>query len=129
MNAIRYKELLQNAFPHFSNLFEPLSWTFQQDNAPIHTARIVKKWISDQNVNLMDWPPYSPDLNIIENLWGWLSRKVYQSGRQFEDVDSLKSAIQNAWSEVSLDYLKALYDSVPDRIYEVISNKGGYTHY
>lgn len=129
MNANKYKEVLQNAFPHFSNIFGSLPWTFQQDNAPIHTSRVVKKWISEQNVKLMEWPPYSPDLNIIENLWGWLTRKVYQSGRQFESVESLKAAILSAWSEVSLDYLKSLYDSLPDRIFEVISNKGGFTHY
>lgn len=129
MNANKYKEVLQNAFPHFSNIFGSLPWTFQQDNAPIHTSRLVKKWISEQNVKLMEWPPYSPDLNIIENLWGWLTRKVYQSGRQFESVESLKAAILSAWSEVSLDYLKSLYDSLPDRIFEVISNKGGFTHY
>lgn len=129
MNATCYRELLQKALPHFFNIFGPLPWTFQHDNAPIHTARVVKKWIKDQNVTLMEWPPYSPDLNIIENVWGWLSRKVYQSGRQFEDIESLKNAIKSAWSELSLNLLKSLYDSMPDRIYEVISNKGSYTHY
>ncbi|EDW26658.1 GL15284 [Drosophila persimilis] len=42
MNAIRYKELLQMSFPYFSNILKTLHWTFQQDNAPIHTARLVK---------------------------------------------------------------------------------------
>jgi len=68
MNATHYKGLLEKAFPEAINIFGSLSWTFQQDNAPIHTARVVKAWIRQQNVDLMEWPPYSPDLNIIENV-------------------------------------------------------------
>jgi len=78
INASVYKTVLQKSFPQFSNVFHRLSWTFQHDNAPIHTARVVKQWIADQNVRLLEWPPYSPDLN---NAWALLSRKVYKGGR------------------------------------------------
>ena len=43
--------------------------TFQQDGAPVHTAKIVKKWFSEKNIKLLDWPGSSPDLNVIENCW------------------------------------------------------------
>lgn len=129
LNAEHYKNILERAFPECSNIFRPLRWIFQQDNAPIHNARVVKAWISDQNVTLMDWPPYSPDLNIVENVWGWLSLKVYEGGKQYEDVPLLINAIETAWDEISLDYLKTLYDSIPNRIFEVIKHHGGNTHY
>ncbi|KAL7725358.1 hypothetical protein ACLKA6_009775 [Drosophila palustris] len=93
MNAQNYNEVLKTAFPHFQNVFHNLQWHFQHDNAPIHTARSVKSWIQDQKVDLLDWPPYSPDLNIIENVWGWLARKVYESGKQYShNVSVCKSA-------------------------------------
>lgn len=129
MNAVNYKGVLEKAFPLFNDIFGPISWTFQHDNAPIHTARLVKQWIDGQNVGLLQWPPYSPDLNIIENVWGFLSRKVYESGRQFENKNDLIAAIQEAWSEINLNYLAKLYDSMPKRIFEIILNKGGSTHY
>lgn len=129
MTANSYQSILQTAFPKFQDLFGPIPWTFQQDNAPIHTARIIKSWISEQNVELLPWPPYSPDINIMENVWGWLSRKVYESGRQFDDRESLIAAIKSAWSQISLQYLSQLYNSLPNRIYEVILSKGGSTHY
>jgi DDE superfamily endonuclease len=42
---------------------------FIQDNASIHTAKKVKKWFEDEAISMMDWPPYSPDLNPIKHLW------------------------------------------------------------
>jgi len=48
----------------------------QQDNAPIHTAKIVKKFITDSNIQYLVWPPQSPDLSPIENVWAWLKMKI-----------------------------------------------------
>lgn len=129
MTAASYKRILETAFPQFNSLFGPLQWTYQQDNAPIHTARAVKEYIREQNVNLLNWPPYSPDLNIMENVWGWLARKVYEGGKQYDSKEALKDAIKEAWRSISLNYLSSLYRSMPNRIFEVISNKGGSTHY
>jgi len=33
--------------------------------------------IKDSKVTLLDWPPYSPDLNLIENFWAILSQEIY----------------------------------------------------
>lgn len=129
MNGNGYKSILESVFPILNDIFGPLPWILQQDNAPIHNARVVKSFISSQNVQLLNWPPYSPDLNIIENVWGWLTRKVYEGGRQYNNKESLIEAIKDAWTEISLDYLMSLYRSMKDRIFEVISMNGGNTHY
>lgn len=129
MTAVSYKAILQLAFPQLQRIFGPLRWTFQHDNAPIHTARVVKSFIQEQDVELLAWPPYSPDLNIIENVWGWLSRKVYEGGRQYDNVEALINRIKAAWNEISLEFIKSLYNSLPNRIFELIEKKGGSTHY
>ena len=67
---------------------------FQQDNAPIHVSRESKAYFLRENINVMDWPALSPDLNPIENVWGLMVRDVYRNGQQYDDKVSLKSAIK-----------------------------------
>ena len=42
---------------------------FMQDNCPIHKARVVNRWFQEQrDIELLDWPSRSCDLNPIENV-------------------------------------------------------------
>ena len=41
----------------------------------------------------MNWAACSPNLNLIENFWSMLKRKVYENGCQFTIKDVLWSAI------------------------------------
>jgi len=34
---------------------------FQQDNDPKHTSRLASKWFSDNEIEVLQWPPQSPD--------------------------------------------------------------------
>ena len=36
-----------------------------QDYAPVHVSRVVKQTMSDLNIELLQHPPYSPDLAIV----------------------------------------------------------------
>ena len=70
----------------------------------------------------MEWPTCSPDPNPIENLWGILSRKVYENGKQFESTFDLKTRIREAWNEISIETIQYLVTSMSSRIFEVIKN-------
>ena len=129
MTGVDYKNTLVSAFAELRELFGPLPFIFQQDNAPIHNSCVVKEWVHAQNIELLTWPPYSPDLNIIENVWGWLTRKVYEEGKQYTSTEELKRGIKSAWNEISYDYLNSLYQSMENRIFDVISKNGGHTKY
>ena len=42
---------------------------FLQDNAPVHKAYSVMDWFERNCIELVEYPPYSPDLNPIEHVW------------------------------------------------------------
>ena len=55
-----------------------------------------------ENVSLVELPPYSPQLNPIENLWHYL-RSHHWSNRWYEDYDALMDAAIDAWRKAALD--------------------------
>ncbi|CAB4483211.1 unnamed protein product [Rhizophagus irregularis] len=48
-----------------NDLNDQENYLFQEDNVPMHTARIVKSWKEENEVNSIPWPIQSPDLSTI----------------------------------------------------------------
>lgn len=101
---------------------------FQQDSAPAHTSRIVKKWLADNGIQVLDWPGNSPDLNPIENLWTVMKRKVRRY--QARNMQELIYNIKKVWcTEITPDLCRKLVQSMPNRISSVMKNRGYSTKY
>ena len=69
------------------------------DGDGYHTASEVK---APANITLLQLPPYSPELNPIENLWHYL-RSHHWSNRFYRDYDELFDAATEAWRVVCLN--------------------------
>ena len=48
------------------------------DNARPHVARIFTQFLEAENVPVLPWPAYSPDMSPIEHVWDALGRRVRQ---------------------------------------------------
>lgn len=125
MNSEAHQRILADYLLPVAVEIAGTDYRFQQDNAAIHRSRSTKAWLDDNGVKVLTWPARSPDLNPIENLWGWMTKRVFANGRQFETVKDLKSAVVECWTEVSDDFRKSLVASMKDRMIQVIQKNGG----
>jgi transposase len=64
------------------------------DNTPIHTADYIDEMISKRGYKSIYLPPYSPELNPIENFW--FTMKSYIKRSKFSGVEDLKTIVAEA---------------------------------
>lgn len=79
--------------------------------------------------SVAEWPPYSPNLNPIEHMWGILVRRVYSHQRQLDDIESLSACIRDAWEEIRNETLDSLVTFMQKRCLEVVVSKGKKINY
>ena len=103
MNGQKYLELLKEKL-QFHMQFHNCD-IFMQDGAPYHRSKIVTNFLMKNDINKLDWPGNSPDLNPIEHLWTILKDKVAE--KQPTNLENLQSAIEEVWTqEISAEYCK-----------------------
>ncbi len=50
----------------------------QHDDARPHVARICTQFLEAENIPVLEWPAYSPDMSPIECVWDALDRHIRQ---------------------------------------------------
>ena len=127
VNAQIYKNIVQDhVVPIIQNSgFDRAS--FMQDNAPCHKAKVVMSYLSEQDFEIMDWPPQSNDLNPIENLWKTLGVKGME--RNPTNTEDFWVKLQEEWSKISIEDCQKLIRSCSRRCAAVIASKGSFTKY
>lgn len=119
--------LKENLHESADNLGIRNSFTFYQDNDPKHKALISQTWLIYNCPHVMETPPQSPDINPIENLWGELEKRIRKF--QISNKNDLKAHLQRKWSLIPPSFTEKLVQSMPNRLREVIHNKGYPTRY
>jgi len=99
MNAYQYRDILiANLQSSAEEMGIRDNFIFQHDNDPKHTSKLVKSYLDDAKVEVLQWPAQSPDLNPIEHLWDELDRTIPKKRRK--SLKDFKSAIFESWSSI-----------------------------
>jgi transposase len=133
VDAEAYITILTNhLLPVVRDYFRGQEFVFQQDGATIHTAYVTRNFLVSKHVRVFDWPPHSPDLNIIEHVWYYLKQEIYKLQPATSKVDlwsKAESVMDIMWSEEMTAKITRLYESMPDRIQAILAANGGNTKY
>jgi hypothetical protein len=137
VTASEYKEVMGTTLlPEAHRLFtnQGISkWDIMQDNDPSHkkaSLAALKEWNERHNSAisiLPNWPPNSPDLNPIENVWAIVQSRVNKVG--CSNLEEFKAAVTSTFSNLERSLLENLFSSMKERIDKCLELSGGKTRY
>ena len=93
-----------------------------QDGARAHASSLVHTFPKEKRSVIQGWPPRSPDLNPIENLWALLARKVSDCGPTGEA--DLTTYIKKVWDDNPQTEIDKLVLSFKRRAAQCIKSSG-----
>lgn len=115
MKKEQYHSILQrHAIPSGIDLIGR-GFVFQQDIDPKHTSKLCAGYLNKKKVDgvidVMEWPPQSPDLNPIELLWEELDRRV--RNLKPTSLPNLWECLKDAWNDIQPQTLQKLVERMP----------------
>jgi len=117
--------LLPAVKEHFG---EAADWWLLHDNDPgRHKSQVLRIFMHNNYIRPLDFPPYSPDLNPIENVWREMDLRM--ASTRADAKAELEALVTKTWGDIEPTYCSKLALSMPKRIAQVIERKGAYTDY
>lgn len=107
----------------------PVHMTFMQDNAPCHKALSVMRFLEAEDIPTLEWPPQSPDMNPIENLWAIIKGRRQKKFGIPTSRDQLIDQVYATWLEITPELCKTLAMSAVHRLEDCIKVNGKATMY
>ena len=130
ITGVKYKDLLEE---NLQASFGQMGTTsrrviFVHDGAPVHTSKVVKQYLADRHIEMLEfWPSSSPDINPIENIWGYIKKKL--QNRVLANKEDMRAEVSNLWNSIPKSHMEKIVDSMPGRLREVIYRNGKHTKY
>lgn len=127
VNSESYCRTISNFLESDNNL--PDQYIFQHDNAPAHRSCTVKRLFENHGIRVLPWPARSPDLNPIENVWGYIGHKINSRDTLPNNLEQLRQFIVEEWVAMPQSSLDSLVDTMPRRVNAVNEARGWHTKY
>jgi transposase len=128
LNSTLYRDILEhNLKPSYQRFFPRGLWRFQQDNASPHYTADVNTWMHNHGVHILEFPPRSPDLNPIENIWHVLKYRVEH--RNPRTAEEFETVVAEEYEAISAEECATLARSMHTRLLQCIQYQGHKTKY
>ena len=127
VDSKKYVKIIKEEFLPWMKKLKKGAFVFQQDNAPCHTSKFTREFFEQKKVELLPWPPNSPDLNPIENLWAVLKQRV--SSRNPRNKSELIQFAKEEWLGIPQAMVRKTIESMPRRLSQVIEREGAKCDY
>ncbi|GFV47927.1 transposable element Tcb2 transposase [Trichonephila clavipes] len=92
-----------------------LQFLFMDDNAPCHRTVAAEQLLESEDIERMDWPARSPDLNPIEHVWDFLGRRLAARTLPPVTIRELRLALQVEWAAMPQQLIDILILSMGRR--------------
>jgi len=134
--AIKYIEVLSQVLPDVRlelsktlGIEDPI---FMYDNSSIHTSKLVRQWLKDNDWVVAKHPACSLDLNPIEHIWAYMKHQLHKRFPHLMNMpggpaavkEALADTLQEIWKGIPESLLESLYSSMPRHIAAVIKAEG-----
>ena len=100
---------------------------FQQDNDPKHTSKLIHEYLTKNEIQRLQRPSQSQDLNPFEHLWSEIKNCLKKF--KISNLNVLKVRISEIWENIESDVTRNLVLSMKSRPQAVIVTKGSNTKY
>jgi len=131
MDSIIYRDqiLLGSLQQFWEESFEDIKLPIiMKDNMLVHKKICIpaRKTLS---MMTLDWPPNSPDLNPIENIWSYMKEIIARNYAEVSSVQEMKTIVERIWNHFGDEEWDKLIESMSERMEAVIAVGGGSTRF
>ncbi|KAL4480961.1 hypothetical protein ABPG72_014429 [Tetrahymena utriculariae] len=102
---------------------------FQQDNAPCHSTKKVLEFFKKNNKILLEWAPYSPDVNPIEKVWNILKQNLAKQISTCQDFQEYKQKCISIFETDKKVFgcIQQSIKNIPKILQQIIDSRGEIT--
>ncbi|GFY18072.1 transposable element Tc1 transposase [Trichonephila clavipes] len=125
----------QGSRNHPSNIIERdrgamgLQFLFMDGNATCHRTVAAEQLLESEDIERMDCPARSPDLNPIEHVWDFLGRRLAARTLPPVTIRELRLALQDEWAAMPQQHIDTLILSMGRRCESCLAVRGDHIPY
>ncbi|VDO26376.1 unnamed protein product [Haemonchus placei] len=120
--------LMDTLLSWITEYFRNRSFVLQQDLVPSHASKSTKAVLDAHFPGYWGediWLSSPPNLHSMNfSVWGYMESKI--AVRSYRTLDALKLALQKAWDDIDVGYLRRTVDLVIENLKACVRVKGSY---